>query len=216
MEPKDSRPDTEAHINRVQELLGDCVINLSERGEVHDASKLQEPEKSAFDRLAGLKLSGMKYGSPEYRECLRAEKPAIQHHYAANSHHPEFYQKRDGGVLAIVLRAAADEQLAQAQGVTVDLPDPEAKARDAIIELAKLNRSCADQIESSVNGMSLLDIIEMLVDWKAASERMEGGGDIMRSIELNVERFALNPQMANILINTARELGWIPAVTKTP
>ncbi len=157
----DSRADTLAHILRVNELLLGCAAFLLSRAAVHDNSKLHEPEKSAFDRLKALSLSGMAYGSEEYKACLRAEKPAIEHHYKANSHHPEYFS--DG-----------------------------------------------------VNGMTLLDVLEMFMDWKAASERMTNGGDIMKSIELNTERFGLSPQLAQILRNTARDFAWDKPATTTP
>lgn len=151
---QDSRPDTVAHIGRVAGLLAKCVDNIGNRAYAHDRSKLQEPEKSAFDRLKALSLSGMAYGSEEYRACLRAEKPAIEHHYKANSHHPEFYGER------------------------------------------------------GIDGMSLFDLMEMLMDWKAATERMKDGGDIHRSLEINAERFKISPQLASILLNTVTEMGW--------
>lgn len=150
---QDSEPDTIAHIDRVRDLLDAARLKLFDRGLVHDASKLTEPEKSAFDRLKALQLSGMDYGSQEYRDCLKKEKPAIAHHYAHNSHHPEFWH-------------------------------------------------------NGVEGMSLLDVLEMLCDWKAATERMKGGGDIRKSLEINAERFKLSPQLAGILANTINELGW--------
>lgn len=149
----DSENDTRAHIARVNELLIDCIKDLLGRSVIHDRSKLQEPEKSAFDRLKALSLSGMVYGSEEYRACLKAEKPAIEHHYAGNSHHPEFYK-------------------------------------------------------TGVEGMSLFDILEMLMDWKAATERMKDGGDIRKSLEHNTGRFNLTPQLAKILLNTIEECGW--------
>lgn len=150
---QDSRTDTEAHIARVADLLQTCMAILDDRATVHDATKLIEPEKSAFDRLKALSLSGMAYGSEEYRACLRAEKPAIEHHYKANSHHPEFY-------------------------------------------------------ENGVDGMSLFDVLEMLMDWMAATERMKNGGDIHASLIHNIERFNLSPQLASILANTIREMQW--------
>lgn len=55
--------------------------------------------------------------------------------------------------------------------------------------------------------MSLLDIIEMLVDWKAASER-HADGDISTSIDQNMQRFGYGNQLRSIFHNTARELGW--------
>lgn len=60
---------------------------------------------------------------------------------------------------------------------------------------------------NGVDDMSLLDVIEMLADWKAASER--GNGDFGESIRVSVGRFKIDPQLADILINTAKELGWI-------
>jgi len=187
----DSRDDTLAHIHRVCELLARCRDNLIARSEVHDASKLEEPEKSAFDRLKALSLSGMAYGSAEYRACLRAEKPDIEHHYKANSHHPEFYDARE---IAHELRAAALTLL----GAGCPSDHPSVKAVIA----------AAEAQESSVGNMSLFDVLEMLMDWKAATERMKDGGDIHRSLEINTERFKISPQLASILANTIREMQW--------
>ena len=51
--------------------------------------------------------------------------------------------------------------------------------------------------------MSLWDICEMFCDWKASSERMRAG-NILKSIETNAERFKIDNQLKQILINTAR------------
>lgn len=58
-----------------------------------------------------------------------------------------------------------------------------------------------------INGMSLLDIIEMLCDWKAASERTKQGS-ITESLAHNKQRFHISDQLAEILWNTVQELGW--------
>lgn len=58
-----------------------------------------------------------------------------------------------------------------------------------------------------IESMSLFDIIEMLIDWKAASERHDNG-DIYKSITHNTERFGMSHQVANILRKTAKEMGW--------
>lgn len=58
-----------------------------------------------------------------------------------------------------------------------------------------------------INGMSLLDIIEMFADWKAATSR-HNDGDIMGSIEINASRFNISDQLKQILINTVTEMGW--------
>lgn len=60
---------------------------------------------------------------------------------------------------------------------------------------------------NGINDMSLLDVIEMLVDWKAASER-HADGDIRKSLEINRARFGISDQLAAILENTVRELEW--------
>jgi hypothetical protein len=52
--------------------------------------------------------------------------------------------------------------------------------------------------------MTLVDVMEMLVDWKAASERHDDG-DIERSLEINEDRFGLSPQLVAILYNTITE-----------
>lgn len=63
-----------------------------------------------------------------------------------------------------------------------------------------------------VNGMNLLDLIEMLADWKAATER-HADGCIARSITMNTQRFGLSPQLVRIMENTVRDLGWSRSVT---
>jgi hypothetical protein len=58
-----------------------------------------------------------------------------------------------------------------------------------------------------VAGMSLLDLVEMMADWKAASERHTG--DFRASLAISAARFDIGPQLLAILENTAREFGWI-------
>lgn len=58
-----------------------------------------------------------------------------------------------------------------------------------------------------IDGMDLFDIMEMAMDWKAATERHDNG-DIYKSIEINHKRFNMSQQLANIFINTAKNLGW--------
>ena len=56
--------------------------------------------------------------------------------------------------------------------------------------------------KNGINDMSLVDIVEMLCDWKAASER-HNDGNIRKSIEINANRFNMSPQLTQILENTA-------------
>lgn len=72
-----------------------------------------------------------------------------------------------------------------------------------------------EHYESGVHGMSLMALIEMLCDWKAASERTEqrADGDMYKnhtfesSLLHNQERFNYSIELAVILHNTAKELG---------
>ena len=58
---------------------------------------------------------------------------------------------------------------------------------------------------NGISGMSLLDLIEMLADWKAASLR-HANGDIFESLRINKERFQISDQLIEILENTIREM----------
>lgn len=151
MEKYDSKADTLLHIKRVNELLGGAARELIFRGDVHDESKLKSPEKELFDEMTP-KLKGTSYGSDKYKGYLKELKVALDHHYANNSHHPEYYP-------------------------------------------------------NGVNGFDLFDLIEMLMDWKAATERHDDG-DIRKSIEINKERFGISDQICDIFRNTADRLAW--------
>jgi Family of unknown function (DUF5662) len=89
----DSRADTLAHIHLVRDHLETFAAEMLKRGARHDASKLSPAEKPAFDLVIPL-LAGVSYGSPEYQALLERVKPALEHHYAHNSHHPEHYRER--------------------------------------------------------------------------------------------------------------------------
>lgn len=54
--------------------------------------------------------------------------------------------------------------------------------------------------------MNLIDLLEMLIDWKAAGMRHADGGDIVKSIRINQERFGYSDELANFLFNTAEYL----------
>jgi len=152
----DSTKDTLDHIHAVRMCLDLCVTDLRFRQTHHDESKLHDPEKAVFDEFTP-KLRGSTYGSDEYKEFLAAMKPALDHHYAHNSHHPEHF----------------------AEGV---------------------------------RGMSLLDVLEMLCDWKAATTR-HADGDLRKSIDINQKRFGYSDDLRSILLNTAERMGWLTAPT---
>lgn len=87
---EDSIKDTMKHKNYVKRLMGMLMDDMIMRSFHHDDSKLEEPEKTLFDEYSP-KLKNCTYGSDEYKEFLKGLKPALDHHYAVNSHHPEHY-----------------------------------------------------------------------------------------------------------------------------
>ena len=147
MDINECRIETQKHIDKVRKYIRLFTDKLTTRGELHDRSKLEEPEIQGFAEHTE-KLSKIEYGSEEYKKELEALKDTLDHHYAVNAHHPEHWP-------------------------------------------------------NGINDMSLWDITEMLCDWKASSERQKSG-NILKSIELNAERFNIDSQLKQILINTAR------------
>lgn len=69
------------------------------------------------------------------------------------------------------------------------------------------NRHHPEHHVGGVDGMTLIDLIEMFCDWKAAVLR-HGDGDFLASIDHNEERFDLSPQLYRIFLNTVSVLGW--------
>lgn len=86
----DSKADTLEHIRSVSSKLSAFAKELLKRGQLHDQSKLEAPEKEAFDQFTP-DLRKYEYGSVEYKNSLAHLAPALNHHYQNNSHHPEHY-----------------------------------------------------------------------------------------------------------------------------
>lgn len=138
---------TMRHIETVRNHLNTVVKELLIRGEQHDQSKLESPEVEIFDEFTP-QLRGLTYGSPEYKECMKKIKPAVDHHNSVNRHHPEHH----------------------------------------------LN---------GIKDMTLIDLIEMLCDWKASSMR-QNDGNILKSIEMNQKRFKYSNELKQIFDNTVK------------
>lgn len=145
LELESSKEKTREHISLVARFLMQIANQLLERAQCHDNSKLQPPEVEVFAKYTA-KLKDCTYNSDEYKQFLKEMKPALDHHYAHNSHHPEYY-------------------------------------------------------ENGINGMNILDLVEMFCDWQAAGMR-HADGNLKASIEKNTERFNLSPQIVDILNNS--------------
>ena len=62
-----------------------------------------------------------------------------------------------------------------------------------------------EHYENGVDGMDLYDVLEMVLDWKAASER---GEESVVNISASVARFNISPQLESIIRNTVERAGW--------
>lgn len=135
------------HKRLVAQYLQKATTALFQRAVEHDYSKFAAEE---FEPFAANQESfaTIPYGTEEYRAALRRVKPAIQHHYAANRHHPEHWA-------------------------------------------------------NGVNDMDLLDVVEMVCDWIAASQRVPGDTLKLESLQ---ERFKIEPQLLGIIEHTVTYL----------
>jgi len=139
--------DTYKHKQLVNKYMNQVIQSLSERAINHDNSKLEDVEVDIFTEYTP-KLSKSTYGSEEYYQFLKEMKPALDHHYAKNNHHPEHYP-------------------------------------------------------NGVKDMTLIDLIEMICDWKASTMR-HNDGNILTSIDKNQDRFGYSNDMAGIFKNTVK------------
>jgi Family of unknown function (DUF5662) len=184
------------HINLVMKLLASAQMELMRRQFTHDRSKLVPPEVSTFTEFTP-KLKGSTYGSEEYKQFLEGMKPALAHHYSHNRHHPEFFPKSPEDARYKKIRdwiTSSFDELSLSRKIKGAETQSALYADDLINVLENQSRS-------SVNNMNLFDLLEMLLDWYAATKRHDDG-DIQKSLEINKERFGISDQLANILANT--------------
>lgn len=78
------------------------------------------------------------------------------------------------------------------------------ETRPAILHHYSKNRHHPEHWQNGIEDMTLVDLLEMLADWKAAGERNKDG-NIRKSISVNSARFKMTPQLRQIFENTARE-----------
>lgn len=193
----DSRIETFRHIQTVQRFLGNVIAGFLRRSTEHDQSKLVSPEVEVFDEFTP-KLAGSTYGSDEYKSYLAAMKPALDHHYSKNDHHPEHYRWR-----CMCERRYTDAEWEVApQG-----PNDSGQRYCPYCCRHGMIYECYLKVETDkgLHGMSLLDLTEMLCDWKAATLR-HNDGDIRKSIEINQKRFGYSDELKRIFLNTLPEI----------
>ncbi|MFA5376461.1 MAG: DUF5662 family protein [Dehalococcoidia bacterium] len=143
--------ETQKHINNVVRFMTELLEEIKLRCADHDKSKFERPEVEIFTVYTP-KLAGCTYGSDEYKSYLSGMKPALDHHYNHNRHHPEHFA-------------------------------------------------------NGIDGMTLVDLIEMLCDWKAATMR-HNDGSMDQSLEINKARFGMSDQLVSMLRNTVEGMDW--------
>lgn len=139
------------HRLRVAKYLTRIVNDITARAVTHDDSKLTADELGPYSEVVG-EFDQHPYGTPGYDAAKQKIRPAIEHHYANNRHHPEHF-------------------------------------------------------ECGVNDMNLVDILEMLCDWKSATQNHKETGTIEQSIQIGIEKYGISPQLAQIMRNTAKDYG---------
>ena len=79
-----------------------------------------------------------------------------------------------------------------------------AKLGPALEHHFKVNRHHPEYFENGINGMNLIDVIEMVCDWLAASHRSKTG--IAKGLEINKTKFGIDEQLSEIIAHTIAEL----------
>ena len=124
------------------------------RGNQHDLSKYESEE---FPVYAGQidEFEKHFYGSDGYNKAKAAIRPATEHHFKHNRHHPEHFP-------------------------------------------------------NGIEGMNLVDLLEMLCDWKSATENHpQHPGDLKNSFAVATKKYKISPQLNQILYNTAVDFGML-------
>jgi len=142
----DCTQDVLLHVSRVRALLAQVGYQIFNRSIDHDASKLRYPEKEVFDAWTPA-LKKLEFGSDDYNFALEQMGVGLQHHYAANRHHPEHFT-------------------------------------------------------NGIDGMNLIDLLEMVCDWIAAAYDKPNGVNL----GYLANRFKIDLQLHSIIANTLKEL----------
>jgi hypothetical protein len=68
------------------------------------------------------------------------------------------------------------------------------------------NRHHTQHFKNGVDDMNLVDVVEMLCDWKAASDRSKTS--ILDGMKLNYKKYKIDGTAQKWLENTIKDLGW--------
>lgn len=223
----DSRPDTEAHIKRVQELIGLFIQAVNSHTPPKGVAELFTPitTTSLLDLFVAVSFQREDTDDPQMQAIIANTYREIDSRLTDRP-------LRGAHTLHQVMERMLEERAArhdasklqEPEKSVFDLVTPKLKAltygtdayKASLVEMgaalrhhydAKENTHHPDHFPDGFNGMSLLDVIEMLCDWKAAGER-HANGSLVKSLEINKRRFGLSDRLWHILDNTRMELQW--------
>jgi len=97
------------------------------------------------------------------------------------------------------------EELCKVEYGSPEYTDCLSRVKPAIDNHYSKNRHHPEHWPNGIEDMTLIDLVELLADWKAATQRNKNG-NIRKSIEINAGRYGISPQLRKILENTVREL----------
>lgn len=95
--------------------------------------------------------------------------------------------------------------LAKAEYGTPEYTEQMSKLKEALTHHYACNRHHPEHFENGVVGMTLIDLLEMVCDWMAATS-YGPNGHIDKSITFNRKRFAIGDQLTAVIKNTAEWL----------
>lgn len=77
----------------------------------------------------------------------------------------------------------------------------------------EVNSHHPEHFPNGVAGMTLIDLVEMMCDWKAATYRMKEVKPVSGSLDKNAERFGIDGDLFLVLMNTAK---WLDSFVTVP
>jgi len=177
----DSTQDTLDHIREVQRQFNKFVFQLTNDIVEHDARKLTDAEKPAFDigkpHLDALSHEGL-YGSPEYMDAV-AE--LVFAHNIHHPHHPEYHY------MYYCLGCGWE-------GTPRELGDSKMETCPECSRLIHPDKSFG-------NRMTLFNLVEMYLDWRAVNGGTPEG--MVKSVDVGFKRFGMPEVLCRIFENTA-------------
>ncbi len=151
-------PEMSEVIVRLGGFIGQIIRNTSQldmkfmserlnaRAAVHDLSKFFSPEREVFEVFTP-KLKTLEYGSDAYQQALVDMGAGLRHHYAVNSHHPEYHPNGVACMTLLDLIEMFCDWVAACDMKRVPLDvDQQARRFDLSLRLTGLLRQTRDQL----------------------------------------------------------------------